>query len=970
MVGVSNFEFRFSDLAIDPQPSTIDLTNLPAPREDEPESLRQDIVDELADHLACAVRREMVAGSDEPSAWVKTLEKFGDPRLVARRLWWQAMRSRIMSQRLSLVVQVCTLAACAALVFVAWQMQEGQRTQQEAFLAALAKLTEPRETKPATPPETRLAVQLKTSSPDDPLPTPFRLHIEGTHLSNSEIESDKLFDNKTGRIDFGQIPPGAYFLRAETSFGYATRRIEIATGENRVEEFALPGVSKDVPLAIEVERPELISQEDWNQTGLCVYASFQRLPLEVRDTHWVSSDNNIEVVVGDEIARVFTPPNSFLGDPQSRASLLEEMNRQSRIAFEKLGKPGQPASSPSGARYRLTRMGVITHPLRFQSQPSIEDLTNPPIAVIWDRSHPDFPAWANANNNVFVVGSEESPSSNGRMLPWALEIPDAMAHEVLAQIKQNAEFTAEMAVWREKLAEQKAAAMAAKERASRGPTQNRVRIRFVEGTADGPAAVRPNQVALVLPGSAKPLTPVVDGSGWADFGYLDAGLYSLEVQLSSGAAMSHSFVVHPQKDYEETIVCPPEPTPIVTRKVLIPVSKPLQNHGIEAHIEWDYRTLDAERWDHWRFFGVVPFMKASNKTEDSSRNSWTAQTRLSQSQDTAIVGEYNIRPLQIRPKSIQLNWPRPNEPGVSVILGRAQLTDQSWLDPAISDDPITIGLPPDLLTEAEAELKKFTPTIKSKADLPTQNRVRVRFVEGATDGPAVQPYHLALALPGSQKPLSPILDDSGTADFGYLEAGLYSLKVTMQDGAVRTRDFIVHPQQDYDETIVCPPPLAPVVTRPVVVPLSEKLRKPGVSVSLDWECKHPEAEKWTDWNFRRVEPFARLMEERRPEYFSDWILLTKLSDFTSDGAAKSYHTRPMLVRPTSAKLEYRPKGPFNKVYELAGFRMNNYPWIDLGKLEDDPLTIKIPQVSLGWAEDELEKQLRREGEEAAVSTPP
>jgi hypothetical protein len=168
-------------------------------------------------------------------------------------------------------------------------------------------------------------------------------------------------------------------------------------------------------------------------------------------------------------------------------------------------------------------------------------------------------------------------------------------------------------------------------------------------------------------------------------------------------------VVHPQKDYEETIVCPPEPTPIVSRKFLVPVSEPLQQKGIEAHIEWDYRTLDAERWDHWRFFGVGPFMKASDKTEEASRNSWTAQTYLSQSQDASIVGEYHIRALQIRPKSIQLNWPRPNEPGVSVVLGRAQFTDQPWLDPATSDDSITIDLPPDLLTKAEAELKKFTP---------------------------------------------------------------------------------------------------------------------------------------------------------------------------------------------------------------------------------------------------------------------
>ena len=32
--------------------------DLPPPRSDEPTSLRQDIIDELADHLTCSVQRE------------------------------------------------------------------------------------------------------------------------------------------------------------------------------------------------------------------------------------------------------------------------------------------------------------------------------------------------------------------------------------------------------------------------------------------------------------------------------------------------------------------------------------------------------------------------------------------------------------------------------------------------------------------------------------------------------------------------------------------------------------------------------------------------------------------------------------------------------------------------------------------------------------------------------------------------
>ncbi len=51
---------------------------LPPPRDDEPPSLRQDILDELADHLACAYRRELLRGADA------TVAKAARPRTIRR----------------------------------------------------------------------------------------------------------------------------------------------------------------------------------------------------------------------------------------------------------------------------------------------------------------------------------------------------------------------------------------------------------------------------------------------------------------------------------------------------------------------------------------------------------------------------------------------------------------------------------------------------------------------------------------------------------------------------------------------------------------------------------------------------------------------------------------------------------------------------------------------------------------------
>ena len=59
--------------------------DLPPRRDDEPDGLRDDIVDELADHLACAYRRELMCADSPPPGNVSWTGL--DPAAVARRLW-------------------------------------------------------------------------------------------------------------------------------------------------------------------------------------------------------------------------------------------------------------------------------------------------------------------------------------------------------------------------------------------------------------------------------------------------------------------------------------------------------------------------------------------------------------------------------------------------------------------------------------------------------------------------------------------------------------------------------------------------------------------------------------------------------------------------------------------------------------------------------------------------------------------
>jgi hypothetical protein len=85
---------------------------MPPHRDDEPASLRQDIIDELGDHLARAYNRELLGGVDPTAARQRVLDRFGDPAAMARRLWFDAMKGKIMTQRI--LIATCLVVILAS----------------------------------------------------------------------------------------------------------------------------------------------------------------------------------------------------------------------------------------------------------------------------------------------------------------------------------------------------------------------------------------------------------------------------------------------------------------------------------------------------------------------------------------------------------------------------------------------------------------------------------------------------------------------------------------------------------------------------------------------------------------------------------------------------------------------------------------------------------------------------------------
>jgi uncharacterized protein (TIGR03067 family) len=195
------------------------LADLPEPRDDEPSSLRTDISDELADHLQCAFRREVLKDGDAAAAQRRALDRFGDPKKLARRLWRQAMWSRIMRQRIVSGLQ-WMVAVMAMLISGAVFWQQSQ---------LLAELRQARQEDAAE----RQALTAKL----DRLELPTATAGMPVYPSSNPIPLSS-YDSSAAPAD-SELQPGAYASRPQSE----------------MEAFGPPGVppgpiSEDVPVVL------------------------------------------------------------------------------------------------------------------------------------------------------------------------------------------------------------------------------------------------------------------------------------------------------------------------------------------------------------------------------------------------------------------------------------------------------------------------------------------------------------------------------------------------------------------------------------------------------------------------------------------------------------------------------------------------------------------------------------------------
>jgi hypothetical protein len=295
--------------------------DLPALRDDEPSSLRHDIADELADHLQSSFTREMHFTPEESSAKQIVLDRFGDPRRIARALWFDAMKEKLVSQRVNLVFSsLMTVACLGALGLMVMMLRESRMATQALLeqsqaanaalldkLAALASpasvpaVTEPAKSMEWNPVKLRLVVEKPGGSPA----IGYKVHLQGNLLDSAkEIAIDRTTASD-GLADMGLLRPGQHVMRVTTPWGETRKEatLTVLPGQGAIEEIVCPGADRElVPISVSFDWPEELRDK-----GLWVICAVHLSPRDIGGNPWRLSNASIYVIF-DSANRVASPP--------------------------------------------------------------------------------------------------------------------------------------------------------------------------------------------------------------------------------------------------------------------------------------------------------------------------------------------------------------------------------------------------------------------------------------------------------------------------------------------------------------------------------------------------------------------------------------------------------------------------------------------------------------------------------------
>lgn len=225
----------------------------------DPRAIYDDIVDELSDHLDCAMRREQQRGHDEAVAQTRVLARFGDPARIAKQLWFDAMKESIMSKRVSIVTNillgVMVLVLGIAVVMLMLRQERTmaivaqQMVENRALMEQIA--ADGRDSTVSDPGWVPVTVLLERALDSDA--TAFAVSISGEPFSAGK--RDQLQESDvTDSVKFGPIRPGKYELMLTHSEGWQNRRvITVYPGSEHSVTVQAPGFhDATVPISLDI----------------------------------------------------------------------------------------------------------------------------------------------------------------------------------------------------------------------------------------------------------------------------------------------------------------------------------------------------------------------------------------------------------------------------------------------------------------------------------------------------------------------------------------------------------------------------------------------------------------------------------------------------------------------------------------------------------------------------------------------
>jgi hypothetical protein len=440
---------------------------LPAPRDDEPATLRQDILDELADHLDCALARELSKNFTPEEAIANVKRRFGDPRDLARRLWVDAMKDTIMSKRLTLAAMALMTMMCLLSGWIAWSAHRASLEAAEsitrangALISQLSTLLAARPAPVAAAGPERADVHFRLIC-DDAQKSPAKGYEAKLYLagSGSSLNPLQRTSDEHGSLDFGMLPAGSYMLRVTTPWHeFAQIPVEVSPAFPITSPIVCPAQDWQ-PADVEFEFDGLPSLKD-RDALIVLYISAAPNRTVGTSYSWMHDGNgsqgqpSYDVVLDTSghliyfseaadrngsrrgFADMYGLPLLWGGTYAASGAVFQLLTSSDQFTWLADGLNQKPQLSFSDRRYEMSSITVLLAPdIRRMVGQALEPSRRPDTLQTWARDRTPV-----AKTQIFGPGTDASPLQPipGRKNVWKVRLARNFADEVTKMLLSSA----------------------------------------------------------------------------------------------------------------------------------------------------------------------------------------------------------------------------------------------------------------------------------------------------------------------------------------------------------------------------------------------------------------------------------------------------------------------------------------------------------------------------------------------------